>query len=145
MASYVLIYGPHLSGKTLNAMALAAHYECGLIVDDWRPGAFTPVLEETNVLLLSLSSMCTGLEGHQVRCIPISAARLNIKKAWIEPKQNRKPGEVPPVHPVDAKLDALAMVAVQWHRNRLLGKRPDAIRNTLLAVIADLGKGEVVL
>lgn len=35
MSKAVIIYGPPASGKTRNAKALAAHFGCSQIVDEW--------------------------------------------------------------------------------------------------------------
>ena len=36
MSNTVVIHGPHGCGKTRNAQALAAHFGCRRIVDDWN-------------------------------------------------------------------------------------------------------------
>jgi len=142
MTSFVLIYGPPKSGKTLNAVALAGHYGCVQIADAWSPGLPTPDPENGCVLLLAQTSSAVGLAGHEVRCIPISAARIALGTRWIEPK-SPSVVEVDSVDPVDDQLDALALVAIQWHRNRLAGRRPRAVRSTFLAVIADFRQKEL--
>ena len=36
MSNTVLIHGPQACGKTRNAQALAAHFGCSSVVDDWN-------------------------------------------------------------------------------------------------------------
>lgn len=36
MSATILIHGPKACGKTRNAQALAAHFGCSRIVDDWN-------------------------------------------------------------------------------------------------------------
>ena len=50
MSNTVLIHGPQGCGKTRNAQALAAHFGCSRIVDDWNGQS---KIEEGSLVLIN--------------------------------------------------------------------------------------------
>ncbi len=50
MSSTVVIHGPQGCGKTRNAQALAAHFGCSRIVDDWNGQS---KIEEGSLVLIN--------------------------------------------------------------------------------------------
>ena len=73
MSRTVVIHGPQGCGKTRNAQALAAHFGCRRIVDDWNGQS---KIEEGSLVLTN--SMVFGIKASALPCawrfVPFSKA-----------------------------------------------------------------------
>lgn len=140
MNSYVLIYGPPSSGKTLNRTALGKHYGCTKVLEDFDVVRTLPEDIGAKILVLGWRSHYALLRGQDVRSIPVHAAKIALGKDWIEPDPLYGAPVAPPVvKTIDDRLDELAEMAVQWRRNRNTGHSPKAIKAAMLTVIGEMG------
>lgn len=87
---YLVIHGPPMSGKTLNAHALKEHYKCDHVFDAHESG----IRDATGrVMILTWDPDVRGPSGMRyafkgaVR-IPIHEARTMLGDRWIEPRRD---------------------------------------------------------
>lgn len=74
MSNTVLIHGPQGCGKTRSAQALAAHFGCSQVVDDWN--GRDPIAAGSLVL--------TNVEDWKARALPTSRRVLPFASAMRE-------------------------------------------------------------
>lgn len=74
MSNTVLIHGPQACGKTRNAQALAAHFGCSKVVDDWN--GRDPIAAGSLVL--------TNVEDWKAHALPIRRRVLPFAIAMRE-------------------------------------------------------------
>ena len=77
MSNTVLIHGPQGCGKTRNAQALAAHFGCSRIVDDWNGQS---KIEEGSLVLTSHDGWKSSALPAVRRAIPFARA---MKEAGV--------------------------------------------------------------
>ena len=76
MSNTVVIHGPQGCGKTRNAQALAAHFGCSRVVDDWNGQS---KIEEGSLVLTN--SMVFGIK---VSALPVGRRFVPFSKAMAE-------------------------------------------------------------
>ena len=76
MSSPVVIYGPQGCGKTRNAQALAAHFGCSRIVDDWDGQS---KIEDGCLVLIS-----SIVFGFKAPALPVGCRFVAFSKAMAE-------------------------------------------------------------
>jgi MoxR-like ATPase len=76
MSNTVVIHGPQGCGKTRNAQALAAHFGCSRIVDDWNGQS---KIEEGSLVLIN--SMVFRIKAS---ALPVGRRFVPFSKAMAE-------------------------------------------------------------
>ena len=79
MTNSIILYGPARSGKTLNADAIAEHYGCTGIIDEWdrdqpmADGTLHITRRDFSKARMIMQNFETG-KGHEVQCVSIAEA-----------------------------------------------------------------------
>lgn len=89
-ATYLILHGPPMSGKTLNSEALKRHYKCDHVFD----GGFDDARiagAKGRVMVLTCDANIKGPRGHRkmfkesVR-IPVQEAVVMLGRRWVAPR-----------------------------------------------------------
>lgn len=88
--SFVVVYGPPATGKTLNREALREHYRCRAVMDDWPSLAHELRGQTGRVLILSTTDQVRNPYDHRrilkARKVRIEDAAKALGPKWITPR-----------------------------------------------------------